>query len=506
MPTNRRGGRKAKANQPVKDSNSSSSERPGTRQLPARERKPRVTYTPTVAPTRHYRRRQEVDKSTPDAQYRRLEARVRSQVKQLKYHETFLDAYEGEGWRRASREKLKPQKEIEVARSKILKGKRAIMDTLMALEEAQRSQEPQIPYLLELAKNSHREHDPENEQIYCSRCGSTNTTEDNDILLCDSEGCCRAYHQQCQLPVVATSDIPDGDEPWYCCACLARFNSLKTINYAFGTTCERVADVFPGLTNEEAMLGVATVAVEDDDEEDDEDFAVSGEEEEDDDDDDDDEVVDEEEEEGQGEDAEVTVAEENVSDEELQFLRTSDVIDQDRRSTRSQRHQATTSDDGLLGRQVQTEDGKRGVVVEQEESKTETIWRVVFYDGTMVLMAMSEVEDVVARAEKHDAESTEEGDGKEVDKSLIMKGKRKRKRVNYRALNDLLFAGKQDSDEEAEVSDGSPMAGVQGGEDEDDEDYTPATVTKENTGTPKRGRRTRQPVDYRSMHEGVLTC
>lgn len=56
------------------------------------------------------------------------------------------------------------------------------------------------------------------DEIMCSVCGLADE-EDNDILICDRVGCCRAYHQRCQDP--PEIELPS-DEDWFCrrCQCL----------------------------------------------------------------------------------------------------------------------------------------------------------------------------------------------------------------------------------------------------------------------------------------------
>lgn len=187
------------------------------------------------------------------------------------------------------------------------------------------------------------------EAIYCSRCGSTDTTEDNDILLCDNLGCHRAYHQQCQTPVVETSDIPEGDELWYCQVCLAVFNSLKAINSAFSTTFETVDQVFPDLSEDEDEVAKTSSGSYDTrtesendsgDDQEDEDFELNDAEE--------DEDEDENDAEGDGHDISDNTADtwsikngdgspqkivadsSDVSDDELHYLSKEDVIDSER--------------------------------------------------------------------------------------------------------------------------------------------------------------------------------
>jgi hypothetical protein len=504
----------------------------------------------------------------PDERCRRLEARVRSYVKQLRYLQTFLEAYEAEGWRRASREKLKPSKELATARRKMAKAKRNVVDALHEMDEL-RQRDPPIPYLVEMETQQpmadppvEEGEAPQADRIYCSRCSSTVTADDNDILLCDSEGCFRAFHQQCQVPVVTTESIPQGDEQWFCGSCLAIFNALKAINYACDTTHEKIGDVFPELPQEEEALLVdgdydASTAegtaeedeigqAEDEEEEDDEDFVVDearahG--------DPSDDSSDSGEESGDTS-ADDGVLESDVSEDELKHLHKDDVIDSTRyvrglqpsfgfvlnESTRSfygccsrsmrsrgdpskETHQSTTK--SYLGRRVakQNEGGDvvYGVVVEKDEaSEAKAPWRVVYFDDSMAYLdedaVVAGIEMAVANA-KHDTE----GEGDTVDQSLILGGKRKRSRVDYKALNDLMFAGQEDSDaggdehvengSEEEDDDEAAMTNAN----DDDDDYVPtnpkaakasSAAATMNTESAKRGRRSRQQVDYRAMHEG----
>lgn len=88
------------------------------------------------------------------------------------------------------------------------------------------------------------------EDVVCSRCGLSDTP-DNDILLCDKQGCCRAYHQNCLDPKVDPSAIKD-EAYWFCWVCDAMNNCLAWINTKMGTSFEKPEDVFPGLDDEAA--------------------------------------------------------------------------------------------------------------------------------------------------------------------------------------------------------------------------------------------------------------
>ena len=73
------------------------------------------------------------------------------------------------------------------------------------------------------------------EDVACSRCGDKECVEDNDILMCDLEGCARAYHQKCLVPILKTADIPPGDDEWFCDQCRCRLDVLAELNDQFGT-------------------------------------------------------------------------------------------------------------------------------------------------------------------------------------------------------------------------------------------------------------------------------
>lgn len=63
--------------------------------------------------------------------------------------------------------------------------------------------------------------------IRCAGCSNPDSSDDNDILLCDGQLCSKAYHVSC-LPVKETFDmeqLPD-DVGWLCPACDCRYDIL----------------------------------------------------------------------------------------------------------------------------------------------------------------------------------------------------------------------------------------------------------------------------------------
>jgi len=145
-----------------------------------------------------------------------------------------------------------------------------------------------------------------------------------------------------------------------------------------------------------------------------------------------------------------------------------------------------------------------GVVMELTDAVPPS-WRVVFRDDTMQLLGEEQLHAAMLLAkEREGARGQDPGDGTgEVDQdALIVHGKRKRSAVNYRALNDLLFAGTADSDAEDE-EDAEDYHDEGAGDGEEEEDVGAAKFAPPSESS-KRTRRQRNVVDYRAMHEGAL--
>lgn len=388
----------------------------------------------------------------------------------MRYPLAFVEAYEAQGWRNASRDKLKPNKELETAHRKIATGKQALIDGLRELLGL-KANEPQVPALAAF------------EDVHCSRCGSTDVEPGNDILLCDSIGCHRAYHQHCQTPIVVT--IPAGEEPWFCEVCLAVFECLKVINSVFGAAYETVDGLFPELDMEEQQAATDASSVvpsgdenpesgkasaeEEEDEEDDEDFVCNEDEE-----DEGDSSDGQEDGDNDGEEVAVEVPE---SAEDLKYLTSDDVIDLNHRSTRSQapppKKEKRTD---LVGERVAKFDRKTnefvvGVIAEFQPptSGKHSRWRVDYRDGSTELLTGQKLRSAMARAASMN--TSENGDDSDAvgDATLIVHGKRKRNEVDYRQLNELMFAGKGEDSEEDETFDVKDTV-EEDEEDEDDEE------------------------------------
>ncbi len=57
------------------------------------------------------------------------------------------------------------------------------------------------------------------EQVGCVVCGNGESTDENDILLCDRAGCFCAFHMECCDPPVKIDEIGGEDDPWFCHSC-----------------------------------------------------------------------------------------------------------------------------------------------------------------------------------------------------------------------------------------------------------------------------------------------
>jgi hypothetical protein len=59
------------------------------------------------------------------------------------------------------------------------------------------------------------------DDLKCCVCFVGDATDDNDVLLCDGQGCCRAFHMACIFPQVQAKDLEDEEEDWFCPLCSA---------------------------------------------------------------------------------------------------------------------------------------------------------------------------------------------------------------------------------------------------------------------------------------------
>ncbi|KAL3534872.1 hypothetical protein ACH5RR_003333 [Cinchona calisaya] len=157
----------------------------------------------------------------------RLQRRTRYLLIKVKLEQNLIDAYSAEGWKGQSREKIKPEKELERAKKQILKCKLGIREAIRQLDLL--SSVGRIEDSAVAADGS-----VHHENIICAKCKLREAFPDNDIVLCDGT-CNRAFHQKCLDPPLSTENIPPGDEGWFCRCCKSKMEILEATNAHLGT-------------------------------------------------------------------------------------------------------------------------------------------------------------------------------------------------------------------------------------------------------------------------------
>ena len=71
------------------------------------------------------------------------------------------------------------------------------------------------------------------EDVACSICGVFESTEDNDIIMCDRTNCFRAFHVNCADPPLTPEDLGGPDDDWFCHQCNCLYNCIEHINEEF---------------------------------------------------------------------------------------------------------------------------------------------------------------------------------------------------------------------------------------------------------------------------------
>ncbi|OQR98716.1 hypothetical protein ACHHYP_08256 [Achlya hypogyna] len=357
---------------------------------------------------------------------------------QLRFQETYIEAYETDGWKKRSHEKLKPSAELEKYRRKLRYGKQMVLEDLREFQARFELHQP-------LPRDASEMND---EDILCAKCRLSTTAPDNDILICESIGCKRVYHQQCLEPVLLTKDMPPEDVDWYCQLCLGLFEALKLINLTCDTACMTVEELFPDLDKEVAEPAPS-------DSEDDLGTASKAH--------------------TSGDDSDHEADEAGRCNFESAAPESSDLLPQ--------------GDDDRL-----TLDGAN--IVDGKRRRTTVDYRALIAE----LPPSDEDEDNDGKEEyappedspsDHSDASSSSSEDEEDPATLIVEGKRQRTRVDYLALNGQLFpndAGEEEEDGEYAPAPAAP--GSSDGDDDDDDDMdaddTTGVTEKRKPGRPRK--------------------
>ncbi|MCO5600413.1 hypothetical protein L7F22_054525 [Adiantum nelumboides] len=133
----------------------------------------------------------------------RIKKRVKYLLNRMNKEQNLIDAYSAEGWKGQSREKLRPESELQKAKAQILRFHHGIREAmheldLLGLEGTMKE------YLFDSRGQIYHE------DIFCAICKRQDVVVNNDIILCDG-ACDRAFHQLCLRPPLRTDEMPSKD-------------------------------------------------------------------------------------------------------------------------------------------------------------------------------------------------------------------------------------------------------------------------------------------------------
>ena len=71
------------------------------------------------------------------------------------------------------------------------------------------------------------------DDLQCCICFIGDASDENDVLLCDGQGCYRAFHMKCIHPEVTLDDIANEDENWFCPLCSSISNFILYVQSTY---------------------------------------------------------------------------------------------------------------------------------------------------------------------------------------------------------------------------------------------------------------------------------
>lgn len=185
-----------------------------------------------LEPAREAKKRQRKRKSRADEPHQddmsRIKKRVKYLLNRMNIEQNLIDAYSAEGWKGQSREKIRPERELQRAKAQILQFQLGIRDAIQQLD-CLGLQGTMKEYIFDSQGQIYHE------DIFCAKCKRQDAAVNNDIILCDGF-CDRAFHQLCLAPPLRTDDIPPDDEGWLCPVCECKLECLDVVNAYLGTS------------------------------------------------------------------------------------------------------------------------------------------------------------------------------------------------------------------------------------------------------------------------------
>ncbi|XP_016478781.2 pathogenesis-related homeodomain protein [Nicotiana tabacum] len=173
------------------------------------------------------RRKKKQSKHIAVNEFTRIRGHLRYLLQRIKYEQTLIEAYSGEGWKGQSLEKIKLEKELQRAKAHIFRYKLKIRDLFQRLDTL--LAQGRLP-----ASLFDNEGEIDSEDIFCAKCSAKDLPADNDIILCDG-ACERGFHQLCLEPPLLKEDIPPDDEGWLCPGCDCKVDCIDLLNDLQGT-------------------------------------------------------------------------------------------------------------------------------------------------------------------------------------------------------------------------------------------------------------------------------
>lgn len=218
------------------------------------EKKDVVVEDDAIEANRQKRRKKKLRRKIPANEFSRIRAHLRYLLHRIKYEQNLIDAYSGEGWKGQSLEKIKPEKELQRAKSQIFRYKLKIRDLFRQIDLS--LAEGKLP---ESLFDSDGQID--SEDIFCAKCGSKDLTLDNDIILCDG-ACERGFHQYCLEPPLLKEDIPPDEEGWLCPGCDCKVDCIELLSDFQGSNLS-VLDKWEKVFPEEAAAAASGMKMDD---------------------------------------------------------------------------------------------------------------------------------------------------------------------------------------------------------------------------------------------------
>ena len=139
-------------------------------------------------------------------------------------------------------------------RNKILEAKINILKTFQMMSKENEGHRS-FPEVYESASSEDEKNDVIDIKNYrCSKCG-IDSSNNNDLLLCDHENCFKAYHRSClNPPIPSTVAFVDLSEIWFCWQCESIDNNLNLVNSDMNTNDSDWKRLFPEVEDRSFIL------------------------------------------------------------------------------------------------------------------------------------------------------------------------------------------------------------------------------------------------------------